>query len=293
MNRLAIALTIFCAAAPAAAQQNIRNADLQQRPAGDLARTIQQLATEAGPLWIGYRVPAQDPDWNSCCHDRWSDGHGCCGRCAIEDTKPGDTISTGQDRGGRGPVALESQGLIVMVRFVERQVDRIRVFSESCDVDAGGRRVYWLTDVQPKASVAWLRSVATGQATDGKNRVVSGAIMALSAHGEPAAMDALIDLAKNDASSRVRGDALFWLSQNAGRKAVGAISDAIANDPDTRVKEKAVFALSQLPKDEGVPKLIEVARTNRNPVVRKRAIFWLGQTKDPRALKFFEEILSK
>jgi hypothetical protein len=27
--------------------------------------------------------------------------------------------------------------------------------------------------------------------------------------------------------------------------------------------------------------------------VRKQAMFWLGQSKDPRALKFFEEILSR
>ena len=30
-----------------------------------------------------------------------------------------------------------------------------------------------------------------------------------------------------------------------------------------------------------------------NPVVRKQAIFWLGQSKDPRALDFLEEILTK
>ena len=57
------------------------------------------------------------------------------------------------------------------------------------------------------------------------------------------------------------------------------------------VKKKAVFALSQLPADEGVPRLIQVARTNKNPAVRKQAMFWLGQSKDPRALAFFEEIL--
>ena len=52
-----------------------------------------------------------------------------------------------------------------------------------------------------------------------------------------------------------------------------------------------MFALSQLPKDEGVPRLIDVARNNRNPEVRKQAFFWLGQSKDPRAVQFFEEIL--
>jgi hypothetical protein len=40
-----------------------------------------------------------------------------------------------------------------------------------------------------------------------------------------------------------------------------------------------------------VPLLIEVARKNTNPVVRKQAIFWLGQSKDPRAVEFFAEIL--
>ncbi len=34
-----------------------------------------------------------------------------------------------------------------------------------------------------------------------------------------------------------------------------------------------------------------VARTNRNPAVRKQAMFWLGQSNDPRALKFIEDIL--
>jgi HEAT repeat protein len=91
----------------------------------------------------------------------------------------------------------------------------------------------------------------------------------------------------------VRSQALFWLAQKAGRKAVEAIRDAIREDPETEVKRKAVFALSQLPKDEGIPQLIHVARTNRNPEVRKQAIFWLGQSHDPRALAFIEEILTK
>ena len=42
---------------------------------------------------------------------------------------------------------------------------------------------------------------------------------------------------------------------------------------------------------EGVPLLINVARKNTNPAVRKQAMFWLGQSKDPRAMEFFAEIL--
>ena len=70
-----------------------------------------------------------------------------------------------------------------------------------------------------------------------------------------------------------------------------AIRSAVDNDPETDVKRKAVFALSRLPKDEGVPLLIEIARNNRNREVRKQAMFWLGQSRDPRAISFFEQIL--
>ncbi len=102
----------------------------------------------------------------------------------------------------------------------------------------------------------------------------------------------MIRTARSDSSARVRGQALFWLAQKAGKKAAGAITKAIEDAPDTQVKKRAVFALSQLPKDEGVPLLIQVARTNRNPAVRKQAVFWLGQSHDPRALAFFEEVLT-
>jgi hypothetical protein len=42
---------------------------------------------------------------------------------------------------------------------------------------------------------------------------------------------------------------------------------------------------------EGVPLLIQLARTHRLPEIRRQAMFWLGQSKDPRAVDFFEEIL--
>jgi HEAT repeat protein len=125
------------------------------------------------------------------------------------------------------------------------------------------------------------------------NKLADGALTALAMHRDPAALERLLTAARDGATTHLRGQALFWLGQRAGEKAVGAITDAIARDPETDVKKRAVFALSQLPKDEGVPRLIEVARTNSNPAVRKQAIFWLGQTRDPRALKFFEEILFK
>jgi hypothetical protein len=128
---------------------------------------------------------------------------------------------------------------------------------------------------------------------DPSDKVRDKAAFGLSVSKVPSALTTLIAAAKNDSSTHVRGQALFWLAQKAGKEAVATITDAIERDPETEVKKKAVFALSQLPKDEGVPKLIDVARNNRNPEVRKQAMFWLGQSKDARAVQFFEEILLK
>lgn len=103
----------------------------------------------------------------------------------------------------------------------------------------------------------------------------------------------LIDMARNDASPKVRGQALFWIAQKAQKKSDADVIRAATEDPDVDVKKKAVFALSQIPGGEGVPDLIRVAQENKSREVRKQAMFWLGQSKDPRALAFFEKILTQ
>lgn len=146
----------------------------------------------------------------------------------------------------------------------------------------------WLGGVRGVRGYQVLREVVERDASPEFRRQ---ATLGLSRSAEPGATDTLLRMAKVDADASVRGQALFWLAQKAGKQAIGAITDAIQNDPESQVKERAVFALSQLPKDEGVPLLITVARSNRDPKVRQRAMFWLGQSKDPRAVAFFEEIL--
>jgi HEAT repeat protein len=114
-----------------------------------------------------------------------------------------------------------------------------------------------------------------------------------SQNSDPAAEDELLRMARSDPDAKVREQALFWLAQKAGKKATAALTEAIQNDPETEVKKKAVFALSQLPKEESVPQLIHVADTNSNPAVRKEAFFWLGQSHDPRALAYLEQVLKR
>jgi HEAT repeat protein len=128
---------------------------------------------------------------------------------------------------------------------------------------------------------------------DASDKVREEAIFGLTQSKETGALEGVLRAAREDKSARVRGQALFWLAQRATSKiSSDAIQRALETDPDTEVKKKAVFALTQMPNGEGVGKLIEVARSHSNAAVKKQAMFWLGQSKDPRALRFFEDVLA-
>lgn len=293
MRRHAIASTFvtLALAAPALAQQpRIINGRLAPQAVGQgLDRTFQALvAAQNEPAWIGYAVPMTPGDRTMCCYaNQWMTS---CGlepsgtRRRIQDQPPTQTT---------GPVHLEGpEAMIVLYRVEEKAVQKIRTFTPECELDAGGRTIHWLEGVVPAESVALLASLVSRDAQK-RDRVTNSALAAISMHRDPSADSTLIRLARQDTSPKVRGDAIFWVAQKAGQKAAAEITAAIEQDPDTDVKKRAVFALSQLPKDEGVPLLIQVARNNKNPAVRKQAMFWLGQSKDPRALDFFAEILGR
>jgi hypothetical protein len=246
-------LLVLLSFAGALAAQNapaVKNGQVESRAlAGNLA--VQLKSDKA--TWFGYAIKTQRKT------EQWCEGQ------------------------HRGPIQLEgSDTAAVLLRVENNQVQKLKLYSLECALDAGGLPFVWLTGVSAEASLGYLKTLP-----------IDGAIFAISQHTGTEATDILIDEAKNNPSTHLREQALFWLAQRAGAKAAAAIVDAITNDPDTGVKKKAVFALSQLPRDEGVPKLIEVERTQRNPEVRKQAFFWLGQTHDPRALAYIEDVLTK
>lgn len=101
----------------------------------------------------------------------------------------------------------------------------------------------------------------------------------------------LLAIAKDQSRPKdVRASATFWVAQAASDAATDGITDLL-DSGEREVRNAAVFALSQRPKDESVPALIRIARTHPDAGVRKSAVFWLGQSGDPRAVRYFEELL--
>ncbi|MEO7274076.1 MAG: HEAT repeat domain-containing protein [Vicinamibacterales bacterium] len=430
---LSITLAGALATSALAQPPRIVNGRVTTQPAGTLRSTFNGLVgAQADAGWVGYAAPAVDGERVMCCFDSgdgtsymsgaMSSGRYCCGACRLEASAGGTTTNrTAAPTPANGPIALEAGSrMVVLFRIAAAKVEKVRVFSEDCQLDAGGRQVTWLDGVRAADSVALLESLAT-LPVPRSDHVMEGAVTAIALTGDPSAdgaldrlaavaqpeplrrkvmfwlgntrgahglatlqqvlkndpspevkkaavfgvsqsheataftvlaglartdaepkvrseavfwlaqksdtraagvilevldkdpssevrkkavfalsqlkdnagVNALITTAKNSSDAQVRSEAIFWLGQKAGTAASSAITDRIDNDPNTEVKKRAVFALSQMPAADGVPLLINTARTNTNPEVRKQAMFWLGQSKDPKALAFFEEVLLK
>lgn len=276
--RILLALALASAAWSQTGQPNVTNAQLETRAySGNLQSEIRA----DRPTWFAYAVKAARKDNDSCC---WN-GQSRYG-CSLEGSNASNVRIA-----SNSPVLLEgSDRVAILFRVSSDGIEKVQVYSLSCSLDAGGLPFVWLTGVSEDASLSLLQEIISMSTS---NHEQNGAVFAISQHDGARALDTLIKLARQDASPHVREQALFWLAQRAGERAAATITDAIVNDPDGEVKKKAVFALSQLPKDEGVPKLIEVARTQRNPEVRKQAFFWLGQSHDPRAFAYIQQVLTK
>jgi HEAT repeat protein len=355
---VALCCTVVSAWLAVGQEARLVNAQAQVRSAASgLEQEFRSLVkSQVEAAWIGYAVPLVEGHHRICCYsseDRQKPASLRRGRCNLEGRDEGMNFQTHENDEGDSP-----DHLLVLFRVADKSVGKIRVFTDDCELDAGGLPVYWLSDVKARESIEllagfvgdardesktsrrkgeaaiaaialhagsaadsalerfvdakrpeemrkstafWLGNVRGQEGykalrrlvrEDPSEKVREQCIFALHISKVPEAVNAIIDLARADTNAHLRGQALFWLSQKAGEKAAKAIAEAIENDPQTEVKKKAVFALSQLPKAEGVAKLIEVARKNRNQEVRKDAMFWLGQSNDPRALAFFEEVLT-
>lgn len=286
-------VAVLAVSAPAVAQPRISNGRVTEQPVTrTLSETVNRLVAAATePMWIAYAAPVEDGSSSMCCWSTGIEGRGsdCCGSCRLE---PGSgTTFRNNDQTNLATRLEPRDTFFVFYRVETRRIERVRMFSEDCAIDAGGRQVQWLTGVKPAESLALLSTLAQDQTAS--DRGMKGAIAAIAQHAGNDAITPLVRLGREAPSTKVRSEALFWLAQRAGARATAAITEAIEHDPETQVKKQAVFALSQLPAGEGVPKLIELAKGHANPVVRKQAMFWLGQSRDPRALSFFEQILKQ
>ncbi|MEN3333258.1 MAG: hypothetical protein V7641_2623 [Blastocatellia bacterium] len=117
-------------------------------------------------------------------------------------------------------------------------------------------------------------------------------VFSLSQMNNPKSRAKLMDVVRSSDDAELRGETVFWLAQTGGDQIVDFLSQLYDAEKTVQVKKKIIFALTQA-KDHkaALRKLMAIGKSDPSPEARKEAIFWIGQSHDPEALKFLEEIL--
>jgi hypothetical protein len=160
-------------------------------------------------------------------------------------------------------------------------------------VAVGGRAERVDTDlgaVGALEAARYLLKIAPALSGRSADNAVMGAAVADSAN----LWKRMLEIARdNEASEASRKSSLFWVSQEASTVATAGLSSVAMDDDATNgVRNDALFFLAQRKGGEGVPALIRVVRESKSAKLRKDAIWFLSQSRDPRAIGLFEELLA-
>ena len=162
---------------------------------------------------------------------------------------------------------------------------------ETASKGAREQAIFWLGNRRDTSSTAFLRGLYTRLTDkDLKEKVL------FSVSNQRAAGNGqwLLGIATNERETmELRKQALFWAGNNkaATTAEIAALYDRVT---DKEMKEQVIFVLSQNSKDTAaIDKLMAIARSDTDREMRSKAIFWLGQSRDPRVLKFLEELINK
>jgi hypothetical protein len=281
-----LALLLLAAADFAIAQKPpIANAKVQELSAANgLTATLDSIMQkQAGPLWIGYRIPAAAKDRTMCCFGSWDDAGNiagrCCSGCRIESEHGVSMNDSGADCSSPEPLPYAFVFLRAQNNEAQR-IGKVRVYSPNCRLDFAGLPLFWLEDVKPEQSVDLLTGLALSADAEGdygKKGPGRQSVMAIALHDTPSADLALEKLIQPAQPLSLRENVAFWLGVERGKKGLELLRKYVKNDSDVRFRKKGTFAISRSKEPEALADLIGMARNDASPSVRGEAIFWLAQ----------------
>jgi len=247
-------------------QPPFQNAKVEQRSATSIDREVASLGAGADPVWLGWRVPMVDGErqlcnfWNT--NDTWFRG------LVMEGS--GDKPPTQQPT---GPARLEGgTGLVVFLRLLNGQVERMRSIGDDCAVDGGGRTVYWLNGITPAESLRYLQTFTQvdGLNIDARRNLASSALSAIAYHRDPGADTILDRLA--DSTSTLRSSAINRLGSDRGAHGFDKLKTMLAAERESSARQSLVSAIGSTRQPGTADLLLNLARTDTDPKVRASAV---------------------
>ena len=152
------------------------------------------------------------------------------------------------------------------------------------------RAVFWLSQGGDREAAEFLRGLyrETSQ-LDLRERI----IFSLSQMRDVGNKRWLLALAtESNEPMELREKAIFWTGQM--RQSTSDMVELYDRIADGRLRERLIFALSQKRRDpDAMDKLMQIVTDDPDRKLRRKAIFWLGQSRDPRAIEFLAELISR
>jgi HEAT repeat protein len=208
---------------------------------------------------------------------------------------PGDRAITLLDEilKGNGNLEIKEKALFALSQKREERAQgmlRDVAGRENENSDLREKAIFWLGQQRSPGNTEFLRTLY-GRLTneDLKEKILFSLSQQRGAGNDRWLMDIAVNARE---SQELRKKALFW----AGQTGVASSEFASLYDRmgDQELKDQIIFVFSQRGRDPAaMDKLFAIARTDRDPELRKKAIFWLGQSRDPRAQKFLEDLINR
>jgi HEAT repeat protein len=272
-------------------QSQFTNSKLETRAASaGLQSSMNQIVAESShPVWVAYEIPSVDGNQSACCGTVINNGQvQICGSCNLEH-EHGDWISgkekdrAAKDAGGTVKLEQDAQ-LVILYRFDQKNVMRIRMASSNCTLDAGGLRVVWLTGVKAEDSVKYLAQfVKEKDQKENGEKLTEQGLNAIAQHADPSVDRLFAGYVAPDQSDWLREKAAFWLGAARGKAGLALLEKMAKDDPSPEMRSKVAFDLYVSKEPGATDDIIHMAKNDPSAHVRGQALFWLAQKAGQKA----------
>ena len=104
----------------------------------------------------------------------------------------------------------------------------------------------------------------------------------------------LLEIARGSENVELRKSAISGISRRGGTGSIDTLLGLYEAEKNEELKDQIIYSLGSSNDPRIIDKLIEIARNPQTPIERRRrAVAWLSRSKDPKVLKFLEDLLKQ